>query len=92
MRLSCELEVHFEILPSPTCEGANSKQPKCKATLTLGKKEVGSKGKGGGREDVFLIVQTARHPSGVQYKVNPLASLPTPVHPHPLPCISFDNR
>lgn len=70
MRLSCELEVHYEILSSPTCEGANSRQPRCKATLTLGKKkEIGCKGKGAGREDACLIAQTSRHPSGIQYKV-----------------------
>ena len=69
MRLSCELEVHYEILPSPTCEASSSRQPKCKATLTLGKKEVNSKGKGPGRDDAYLIARTSRHPSGTQYKV-----------------------
>ena len=81
MRLTCEVETHFDVLPSATTKGSFSKQPKSKATLIVGKKEsttVSKRRKGSTNSpeaddfdsrNICLVVQTSKNPSGIQYKV-----------------------
>jgi LRR-repeat protein 1 len=83
MRIICDVETHFEVLPSETTKGSFSKQPRCKATVLVGRKNIGPMSS---KKDVhevmaedavddfnakntYLIVQTGKNPSGMRYRI-----------------------
>ena len=70
MRLSCELELTYSLAVSSG--SIPSRSSRSRAAITLGKKAgsaASSRGGGGKREELYLIVSTAKNVAGSKYKV-----------------------
>lgn len=65
MRLSCELELTYSLAVSSS--SIPSRSSRSRAVITLGKKP-GPAGSGARREEMFLIVSTAKNLAGSKYK------------------------
>ena len=64
MRLSCELEVTYSLAVSSG--GVSSRSSRTRAAITVGKKPGPP---GGRREELYVIVSTAKNVAGSKYKV-----------------------
>lgn len=63
MRLSCDVELVYSLAVSSG--GTSSRSSRSRAAITLGKKPGPA---GSGREEVYLIVSTAKNVAGSKYK------------------------
>ena len=73
MRLNCELEVVYALAVAKG--GAPSRSSRARASICLGKKPApGSSGEGQAakRDELYLIVSTAKNVTGNKYKVRPI--------------------
>ena len=77
MRLTCELELIYSLAVSSG--GASGRSSRSRAVITLGKKPgpagSSSGGNGGRREEMYLIVSTAKNVTGSKYKAGHARSL-----------------
>ena len=72
MRFNCEVEIVYTL--ALAAGGVPSKSSRSRASVCLGKKPVprvlkNSSSQGGEREELFLIVSTAKNVEGSKYKV-----------------------
>lgn len=67
MRLACDVEVTYTL--ALTSGGAGSKGTRSRASLTLGKKPIGSGPKKGKDEEMYMLVSTMKNVTGTSYKV-----------------------
>ena len=67
MKLTCEVEVVYSLAVANG--GVGSRSHRARASLSLGKKTGGNPSGGRSREELFLIVSTAKNVSGTKYKV-----------------------
>ena len=73
MRLTCELEVVYALAVAKG--GAPSRSSRARASICLGKKPApGSSGEGQAtkKDELYLIVSTAKNVAGNKYKVRPI--------------------
>ena len=66
MRLCCELELTYSLAVSNG--SVPSRSSRSRAAITLGKKP-GPRGTGSNREEMYLMVSTAKNVAGTKYKV-----------------------
>ena len=69
MRLNCELEVVYSLAVMNGGGRSASKTTRSKASVCLGKKPVQGPAGGVKRDELYLIVSTAKNVSGSKYKV-----------------------
>ena len=71
MRINCELEIVYALALANG--GAPSRSSRARASICLGKKPVpgssSAEGKAASREELYLIVSTAKNVAGNKYKV-----------------------
>ena len=73
MRLTCELEVVYSLALANG--GAPSRSSRARASICLGKKPVpgsSSDGQAAKKDELYLIVSTAKNVTGNKYKVRPM--------------------
>lgn len=73
MRINCELEIVYSLAVAKG--GISSRSSRSRAALSLGKKPVPMRstdvsGEGSKREELYLIVSTAKNVAGTKYKVS----------------------
>ena len=73
MRINCELEVVYSLAVANG--GIPSRSSRSRAALSLGKKPVPTRsadgpGEGSKKEELYLIVSTAKNVAGAKYKVS----------------------
>ena len=66
MRVACEVQVIYALAVANG--GVASKSTRSRASVSLGKKPAASSGLG--KEEVFIVVSTAKNVSGTKYKVH----------------------
>ena len=79
MRLNCELEVSYSL--AVVSGGSSGKSSRSRASICLGKKPVpptaGSTEGESKKEELFLIVSTAKNVAGNKYKVSLKSFIPS---------------
>ena len=73
MRINCDLEIVYSL--AVESGGVSSRSSRSRAALSLGKKPVPTRstdgsGEGSKREELYLIVSTAKNVAGAKYKVS----------------------
>ena len=68
MRFTCELEIVYSL--AVINGSTSSKSSRTRASLSLGKKPVSKAIGSSVKEELYLVVSTAKNVSGTKYKVN----------------------